>query len=95
MGWRVDKQPDGRYAFFSEVVGDFTIVDMDREEAIREAVRELLPDMVKLVQEATAKVDRANDYPERWAQDCATRDLLHGPDRDEESPDRDEESDAG
>lgn len=35
MAWRIVKQPNGRLARFSDVVDNFTDVDMSEEEAIR------------------------------------------------------------
>ena len=34
MAWRIVKQPDGRYARFSDVVDNFTHLNMTREEAL-------------------------------------------------------------
>ncbi len=78
MGWRVDKQPDGKYAIFSEVVDDFIVTDMTREEAVEVCVERMLPDMERLIRDAQAKVERADENPERWAEDRKTRDFVHG-----------------
>jgi len=40
MGWRIILQPNGLLARFSEVVDDFTHVDLDQEQAIKVCVRE-------------------------------------------------------
>lgn len=36
MGWMIVKQPNGKFSRFSEVVDDFTIMNMTEEEAIEE-----------------------------------------------------------
>ena len=33
MAWRIDKQPDGRFARFSDIVDNFTHLNMSEEEA--------------------------------------------------------------
>ena len=39
MAWRIVQQPDGKLARFSEVVDDFTDVDLTYEEALDECIR--------------------------------------------------------
>jgi hypothetical protein len=39
MAWRIVQQPDGKLARFSEVVDDFTDVDLTFGEAIDECIR--------------------------------------------------------
>jgi hypothetical protein len=39
MAWRIVQQPDRRLAVFSDVVDDFTSVDMTFGEAIDECIR--------------------------------------------------------
>lgn len=55
MGWRVVKQPDGRYAIFSEIVDCFTIMNLTRDEMIEECVEEVGR------RDAEAKVQRADE----------------------------------
>ncbi len=40
MAWRIVQQPNGKLARFSEIVDDFTDVDMTYEEALDECIRE-------------------------------------------------------
>jgi hypothetical protein len=54
MAWRVVKQPSGRYAIFSEVVDNFTLIDATRDEMVRECCQKGMG-----VIEAIEKVDRA------------------------------------
>lgn len=63
MAWRIVKQPDGRYARWSDIVDGFTHVDMDRDEAIEVAHQHITKNAVE---EAQAKVDRADKNPGRW-----------------------------
>ena len=40
MAWRIVQQPNGKLARFSDVVDDFTDVDMTYQEALDECIRE-------------------------------------------------------
>lgn len=53
MAWRIVLQPDGKLARFSDVVDDFTDVDMDFTEAVDECIREGMS-----VMDAIEKVNR-------------------------------------
>ncbi len=55
MAWRIVKQPNGKFARFSENVDDFTDYDMTEQEAIAYCVE--IEHMH--LQEAVAKVQRA------------------------------------
>jgi hypothetical protein len=54
MAWRIVQQPDGKLARFSDIVDDFTDVDMTFDEAIDECVRQGLS-----VIEAINKISQA------------------------------------
>ena len=62
MAWRIVKQPNGKYARFSEVVDDFTHGDMTREEAL-ELCREYMGR-----QDAERKVKNADDERDPWTE---------------------------
>ena len=75
MAWRVVKQPNGLYAIFSEVVDDFTVYDMTREQAVQECYQKMVRGMDV---EAEAKVARAEAAPQRFEQEIATVRAIHG-----------------
>jgi hypothetical protein len=82
MGWRIVLQPNGRLARFSDVVDDFTHMDMTRDEALFTCALYMSPD------EARAKVERGEkDEPDgprdghpfqRWRDSIATVRAIHG-----------------
>jgi hypothetical protein len=73
MAWRIVKQPNGKYARFSDVVDDFTDYDADREEAVALCIgKGLSPE------DAEAKVQRADDNPQRFAEELETIVAIHG-----------------
>jgi hypothetical protein len=53
MAWRIVQQPNGKLARFSEVVDDFTDVDLTYEEALDECIRHGMS-----VMDAIEKVNR-------------------------------------
>jgi hypothetical protein len=53
MAWRIVLQPNGKLARFSDVVDDFTDVDMDSWDAVDECIREGMS-----VMDAIEKVNR-------------------------------------
>jgi plasmid maintenance system antidote protein VapI len=72
MGWRVIKQPDGKYARFSDVVDNFTDFNLSREGAIRLCMRDY-----QLTPDIAAKIVRsADDHPGRWQEAQATIEAL-------------------
>lgn len=74
MGWRIIKQPNGKFARFSEVVDDFTHYDMEEEEAV-----ELCRDEYDMGQrEADVKVANAVKNPHRFDEAINTIKLIHG-----------------
>lgn len=75
MAWRVVKQPNGKYAIFSEVVDDFTVYDMTREEAVKECYEKFIRGLDR---EAEQKVSRADAEPQRFEQEIATIRAVHG-----------------
>jgi hypothetical protein len=74
MAWRIVKQPSGKYARFSDIVDDFTHYNLDREEVVS-----LCRDEGLGVVEAEAKVQRADDHPQRYAEEMRTIEILKGP----------------
>lgn len=84
MAWRIVKQPNGRYARFSDVVDDFTDMDMTEQEAY-DLCREYLG-----VEDAKRKVRAGvedwkpwtvgikGDGLERWYDSIATITSVHG-----------------
>ncbi len=65
MGWRIVKQPNGLYARWSDIVDDFTHMNMSRAQALL-VCREELGRL-----ESEAKVSRAEARPSRhlrWAE---------------------------
>ena len=75
MGWRIIKQPDGSYARFSDIVDDFTHLNMTREEAIQACADH---DCDRWG--AEGKVQRAEKNPKRFNQALRTIELIHGAD---------------
>lgn len=78
MAWRIVVQPDGKYARFSEVVDDFTHIDMTREEAVRLCRWEIGHE------EGSKKVARADADPGRYAEAARIIAAVHGHGRDKE-----------
>jgi hypothetical protein len=68
MAWRIVKQPNGRYARWSDIVDDFTHMEMTREEAID--VCRGYPGMGAA--ESEQKVANAEREPWRWVDELAT-----------------------
>ncbi len=72
MAWRIVKQPNGKFARFSDVVDDFTEYDMSRKEAFT-----LCAECMTLG-EAKGKVQRAIDNPDRFDGELKTIQAVHG-----------------
>lgn len=62
MAWRFVKQPNGKLARFSDVVDDFTHMDMSHKEAVLVACREGLDP-----EKAEEKVRAAEEDHKPWA----------------------------
>ncbi len=89
MAWRIVKQPNGLLARFSDVVDNFTAVDMTVDEAIEECKSQGMGH-----EDAVAKVDRgvtdepvagwvertADDGLDRWRDCLGTIRVVHGED---------------
>lgn len=74
MAWRIVQQPDGKLARFSEVVDDFTDVDLTYEEALDECIREGMS-----VMDAIEKVKRGIDAGNaRYLECLETIRTIHG-----------------
>ena len=63
MTWWIVKQPNGGYARFSEVIDVFDILSMSRDQAVIFCVAEMG------FEAGRAKVQRADDNPQRWKED--------------------------
>lgn len=84
MAWRIVKQPNGRLARFSDIVDDFTHLDMSEEDALA-LCREVMPPSA-----ATKKVQDAQDDIEpsshnvkgnglsRWKDSLQSIAMVHG-----------------
>ncbi len=72
MANRAVKQPNGKYAQFSDVVDHFTYVNCSREE-LWAIYRDEFGAGI-----ATAKLDRADASPERFSEEIATIRFRHG-----------------
>jgi hypothetical protein len=73
MAWRLDRQPNGLLARFSEVVDDFTDYDMTDREAI-----ELCKGRGMNLREARAKILGADADYKRLRRDLETVAMVHG-----------------
>ena len=62
MNWRVIRQPDGKYARFSDIVDDFTHFDLTREEILYTLKTELC--MTR--EDANSTLIIAEQNPARW-----------------------------
>jgi hypothetical protein len=60
MAWRIVLQPNGKLARFSEVVDDFTDVDMDPWEAVDECIREGMS-VMDAIEKVKRGIDAGND----------------------------------
>lgn len=67
MAWRFVKQPSGLYARFSEIVDNFTDVNLTREAAVAlgASLSTDLP-VQDAIMQAARKVDAADQHPDRW-----------------------------
>jgi hypothetical protein len=72
MAWRIVKQPNGKFARFSEVVDNFTHYDMTKEQAI-----DLCCDYMGRL-EAPAKVENAINSPKRYQESLDIIREIHG-----------------
>lgn len=68
MAWRIVVQPNGKYARWSDIVDDFTHMEMTREEALAECRQHV--GMGEL--ESERKVANAEREPWRWADELQT-----------------------
>jgi hypothetical protein len=74
MAWRIVEQPDRRLAVFSDVVDDFTSVDMTFGEAIDECIRRGMS-----VMDAIEKVKRGTESGNaRYLECMETIRTIHG-----------------
>jgi hypothetical protein len=74
MAWRIVQQPNGKLARFSDVVDDFTDVDMTYEEALDECIREGMS-----VMDAVDKVMRGIEAGNaRYLECLETIRMIHG-----------------
>jgi hypothetical protein len=77
MAWRIVKQPNGRYARFSEVIDNFTDVDMSRADALEMCCDEY---MMKL-EDAEKKVQQADDSGRRrYVESLEVIEMIYGQD---------------
>lgn len=77
MGWRIVAQPNGLYARFSDVVDDFTNINMTREEALKECRN--YSGMGEF--ESEAKVKRGEDDTFRFVEEIRSVRVIHGDER--------------
>lgn len=74
MAWRLVKQPNGLYARFSEVVGNFTDYDMTAHEAfVLCVVEHKMP-----ISAANKKIENADASPDRFTECLETIESVHG-----------------
>lgn len=87
MAWRFVKQPSGLYARYSEIVDNFTDVNLKREAAVAlgvmlfEGDHSTLEDATRLeaaIHLAAAKVAEADRHPDRWAAALEEIARVHG-----------------
>lgn len=74
MGWRIIKQPNGKFARFSEVVDDFTHYNLTDTEAVYLCRYSYYMDL----REAEVKVANAIANPDRFDEAINTIKLIHG-----------------
>jgi len=72
MAWRIVKQPNGKYARFSDPVDNFTHYAMTREEAVQYCQDEIG------LKAGETKVLRADEEPGRWQDSLETIEAIHG-----------------
>jgi len=70
MAWRIVRQPNGLLACFSDIVDNFTHMEMTQEEAIEVCLEHMGRDS------AAAKVQRGIDDEPPWGQDFEPADGL-------------------
>jgi hypothetical protein len=58
MSQQIIKQPNGKYALFSQIVGDFVLIDADPQDIVDEWVKEYKIDMEKKVSEIVSALER-------------------------------------
>jgi hypothetical protein len=84
MAWRIVLQPNGKLARFSDVVDNFTDVEMTVEEAIIECQQELSLDAAKKKVQVGVddlipmSVTKKGDGSVRWNDCLQTISLVHG-----------------
>ncbi len=83
MGWRFVKQPNGRYARFSEIVDDFTHHNMTPEGIFKHGTEVWDVGLPTL----RGKIGSADAFPERFEQEIETIFAIHGKDRADERRD--------
>lgn len=74
MANRAVKQPNGKYARFSEVVDDFTHMDCERDELLKLYAAQIGRE------EAIGKLDRADAEPHRFDKAIEVIRAIHGAD---------------
>ena len=89
MAWRIDKQPNGKFARFSDIVDDFTHLDMTEEEALLVCRENCGIETAKQkVKNAVDDIKPWTNIPgngtERWEYDMDKVLRVHGADRSHE-----------
>ena len=74
MGWRIVRQPNGLLARFSDIVDDFTDVDMTDAQALFLCTEKSGVDI------ADGKLARADEFPERFDECIEAIRIVHGVD---------------
>jgi len=74
MAWRIVQQPDGKLARFSEVVDDFTDVDMTYEEALDECIRQGMS-VIDAIEKVKRGIEAGNA---RYLESLETIRTIHG-----------------
>jgi hypothetical protein len=87
VAWRFVKQPDGRFARFSDIVDNFTHIDMTSEEVVEEFALEYGKPVIESKIKAAAddalpppwgSLPKQNDGLDRWRDSLASVRVIHG-----------------
>ena len=86
MAWRIDKQPNGKFARFSDIVDDFTHLNMTEAEALEVCVMECGERTAKQkVKNAVEDIKPWTNLPgsgtDRWEYDIQKVHNVHGAER--------------
>ena len=76
MGWKIVKQPNGKFARFSDVVDNFTHLDMTEEEAFDVCLEKNWGGMMR--HDAALKVKLGRLIPARFDASLRTIEAVHG-----------------